>query len=75
MLTVGKGGLMKNSATIKVMNNHGPVGYVLFVGYIGAAIYFAQLSHGFWGFLLALLQAAVWPAYVLHDVLQLLNVR
>jgi hypothetical protein len=64
----------KHSGKTKVIHDHGPLGYVLFVAYIGAAIYFVQLSNGFLGFLLALLKAAVWPAYVLYHVLGLLNV-
>jgi hypothetical protein len=66
---------MKRHDKVRVVNNHGPMGYVLFMAYIGAAVYFARLSDGFWGFWLALLKAAVWPAYVLHNVLGLLNVR
>jgi hypothetical protein len=66
----------KTKVSAKVTNNnYGPLGYVMFVAYIGAAVYFVRLSDGFWGFLLALLKAAVWPAYVMHNVLGLLNVR
>jgi len=67
--------MMRSDAKVKVVNQHGPTGYILFLAYIGAAVYFVQLSNGFWGFILALLKAAVWPAYVLHNVLQVLNVH
>jgi hypothetical protein len=62
---------MKN----KVVYDHGPMGWILFMAYIGAVIYFYSVEPGFWGFILALLKAAVWPAYVLFEVLGLLGVR
>lgn len=58
---------------IKVVTDNGPMGYVLFVAYIGAAIYFVQQHEGLAGFVLGLLQAAVWPAYVLYHILRLLG--
>ena len=66
--------MAKNEKVVKVVNDHGPLGWVLFTAYIGAAIYFFQQNQTFWGFILALLKAAVWPAYVLSDVLKLLGV-
>ena len=51
-----------------------PWGYILFMAYIGAVIFFVERNVGFWGDVLAFLQAAVWPAYVLYNVLGLLNV-
>lgn len=51
-----------------------PVGYVLFVAWIGAAVYFIQQDHSFWGVVLGLLKAAVWPAYVLYGALEALGV-
>lgn len=58
----------------KVMVDNGQWGYILFVAYIGAVVYFLDRNEGFWGGILAFLQAAVWPAYVLHAVLTLLGV-
>lgn len=65
--------MASNDKRIKVVTDNGPMGYVLFVAYIGAAIYFVQQNEGFWGFVLGLLQAAVWPAYVLYYSLSLLG--
>ncbi len=50
------------------------VGFVLFIAYFGALIFFIERNVGFWGDVLAFLQAAVWPAYVLYNVLGLLNI-
>lgn len=60
--------------SIKVVNKAGPFGFVFFLAYIGAAIYFIQQSNGaFWGVILGLLQAFVWPVYVTYHVLQVLG--
>lgn len=50
------------------------VGFVLFIAYIGALVFFVERNVGFWGDVLAFLQAAVWPAYVMYNVLGILNV-
>jgi len=61
--------------TVKVINRAGPAGFVFFLAYIGAAIYFIQQSSGgFWEVILGLLQAVVWPVYVTYHVLKLLGV-
>lgn len=59
---------------MKAMNTKGQMGFVLFLAYIGAAVYFVQHSNGFWGFILALLKAVVWPAYIIHAVLGVLHI-
>lgn len=59
---------------VKVITKNSPMGWIFFTAYIGAVVYFVQHSHGFWGFIFSFLQAAVWPAYVLHAVLKLLNI-
>jgi len=63
-----------NKSSIKIIDK-GPIGLIFFMGYIGAAIYFIQISSGtFWGVILGLLQAAIWPVYVMYHVLHLLGV-
>ncbi len=59
---------------VKVVNES-PLGWVFFTAYIGAVVYFVNQEPGFWGFILALLKAAVWPAYVLYEVLGLLGIK
>ena len=54
---------------------NGPWGFFFLVAYVGAAIYFIVHSDGqFWSVILGLLQAIVWPAYVIYRCLQLLHV-
>lgn len=49
----------------------GPWGFIFLLAYIGAAIYFISRSDGsFWGVILGLLQAIVWPVYVIYYVLR-----
>ncbi len=50
-------------------------GWNLLMAYIGAAVYFVHISDGFWGFVLALLKAAVWPAYILYAALEALKIQ
>lgn len=64
--------LMANK-TVRVINDHGPSGFVMFVAWVGALVYFVQQSVGFWGFILAFLKACVWPAFVAYHVLKLLH--
>lgn len=65
---------MTKDKTVKAMNAGAPFGGAYFLTFIGAAVYFVQNSEGFWGFILALLKAAVWPAFAVHRALELLNI-
>ncbi|MFO7689501.1 MAG: hypothetical protein R6W83_02960 [Cryobacterium sp.] len=61
---------MTTDSRARVIVREGPWGFVFLLAYIGAAIYFVSESDGtFWGTVLGLLQAIVWPAYVVYDVL------
>jgi hypothetical protein len=63
-----------NGRFVKIVTDSGAWGWVFFTAYIGAVIYFFQLDMTFWGFILALIKAAFWPAFVLFEVLQGLGV-
>ena len=45
-------------------------GMVYFVGFIGALIYFMQNADNFGEVLLGILQAFVWPAYIVYKLLE-----
>ncbi len=64
-----------NDRIIKVVTENGAWGWALFVAYVGAVVYFFQLEPNFWGFILALIKAAFWPAFVVFEVLGSLGVR
>jgi hypothetical protein len=67
---------MAKDKKIKVVKQGGDgmFGVVYFMTVIGAAVYFVQQSEDFWGFIGALLQGLVWPAFLIHDVLEGLGV-
>jgi len=65
---------MAGNGGTRVIDRAGPSGFVLLLAYVGAAIYFISVSNGsFWGVVLGLLQAIVWPVYVIYHVLALLG--
>lgn len=57
-------------STVRVVNGEGPLGFILLLAYIGAAVYFVERASGFWGVVLALLEAIVWPAFLVYGALQ-----
>ena len=60
---------------VKAVEKAGPWGFIFLLAYVGAAIYFITVSDGsFWGVILGLLQAIVWPVYVVYYVLLNLGV-
>lgn len=66
---------MTSDSRGRVIVRDGPWGFVFLLAYIGAAVYFVSVADGsFWGVIVGLLQAIVWPAYVVYQVLLLLGV-
>lgn len=59
--------------SVKIINQHGPTGFVMFVAFIGAFTYFLQNVHTFWDVAFAFLEAIVWPGIVVYHVLQTLS--
>ena len=45
-------------------------GVVWFLGMIGALVFYIQQAHGFWGVVVGILKAIVWPAFVVYDLLK-----
>lgn len=59
--------------TVKIINQHGPTGFVMFVAFIGAFIYFLQGTHNFGDVIVAFFKAIVWPGFVVYHGLLLLG--
>jgi hypothetical protein len=58
----------------RVVERNGAVGLFMLMAYIGAAIYFVSRTDGqFWHVVLGLLQAIVWPVYLIYHVLETLG--
>ncbi|MGE5507495.1 MAG: hypothetical protein ACM3RP_03250 [Chitinophagales bacterium] len=55
------------------MKENGVSGGIYGLGFLGAAVYFVQHSHTFWGAVLGVLKAIFWPAVVMYRVLELLK--
>ena len=51
-----------------------PLGFVGFVTYVGAAVYFVDKADGFWEVIFGFIQAIVWPAFVVYHAMQGLGV-
>lgn len=64
----------KTENSLVKINNHAPVGATLFAAYIGAVVYFFNQSPDFWGFILAIIKAVVWPAFVVYHSMVALGV-
>ncbi len=63
----------ENRRSVRVVEKAGPWGFFFLLAYIGAAIYFISHSDGsFWAVVLGLLQAIVWPVYLVYHVLDVL---
>ena len=60
---------MKKSETC-CTSKSGCGGCAYFLGFIGAAIYYISTATGFWNGVLGLLQAAVWPLFLVFELLQ-----
>lgn len=56
--------------SVKVVNDGGPMGYVMFMAWVGAVVYFVGSVDGFWNIIVAFIKACVWPAYVTFEVLK-----
>lgn len=59
---------------IKVVNKDSPAGMIFMATYVGAAVHFVGNVDGFWNIVLALLKAAVWPAFLINKVFDLLRI-
>lgn len=65
---------MNQERRVTVVERAGPWGLAFLMAYVGAAIYFISRSDGgFWDVILGLLQAIVWPVYVVYHVLVVLG--
>lgn len=65
---------MATDSRSRVIVRDGPWGFAFLLAYIGAAVYFTSSSDGsFWAVVLGLLQAVVWPAYLVYNLLLVLG--
>jgi len=63
-----------DNTSVKIINQHGPMGSVMIVAFVGAFIYFLQNTHNFGDVLFAFVKALVWPGFAVYHLLQVLGV-
>lgn len=63
----------KDDSKVKVVTDHGPAGFMAFVAWVGAFVYFLKDVSDFGDVIWAFLQACVWPAILLYNVLTALH--
>lgn len=66
--------MAKDKSIITVNKNEGMTGFVFFLAWIGAVVYFVGQVDGFWNIVLAFLKACVWPAFLTYQGFQLMNI-
>jgi hypothetical protein len=49
-------------------------GGIYFLAFIGAAVYFIQQAASFWGGVLGILKAMVWPAFLIYKLLEFFKI-
>ncbi len=57
----------------KGMRGNGASGAVYGLGFVGALIHFVQHAVSFWGVVLGILKAIVWPALLIYNLLEFLR--
>lgn len=65
---------MAKSGKKVVVHQKAPAGGFYVLTYIGAAVHFVGAADGFWNIILALLKSAVWPAFLINKVFDLLRI-
>ena len=68
-LKIGKDEILVEKMVKVVRSDQGQLALLLFTAYVGAVIYFFQQDLTVWGFIVALLKAIFWPAYVVFEAL------
>jgi hypothetical protein len=48
-------------------------GFLYFLGFIGAAVYYISAATGFWAGVLGFLKAVVWPVFLVYAALKQLG--
>ena len=61
---------MPDSTTVRTGTCATTSNAVYGLGLIGALIYFLEHADSFWEYVLAVLKAVVWPAFVVYQALQ-----
>ncbi len=64
---------MKKQKVTNISCGSGCSGAVYGLGFIGSLIYYLSTSTSFWNGVLGILKAAVWPAFLVYELLRFLG--
>jgi hypothetical protein len=65
----------KCECSCKKWHHHKNAGSGIYgLGFIGAAVFYISTAVGFWGVVLGILKALVWPAFLVYHLLRFLLV-
>jgi len=67
-LSSSSSGSRNMNMRMKCYKGCGNMGSGYFLGFLGALIYYVQVSTGFWGTILGILKAIVWPAFLVYKL-------
>lgn len=65
--------LKKNVANVNVELSKPSGGFIYFLGFTGAAIFYISTASDFWAGALGILKATLWPAFLVYAALKGLN--
>lgn len=51
----------------------GAGGWICFFGWVGALVYYIQTANGFWDVVLGILKSIIWPAFLVHGLMQFIG--
>lgn len=60
-------------AEYKSYCGNGGAGAIYGLGFIGAAVYYVSYAVGFWGSVVGILKAMVWPAFLVYGLLKFIG--
>ena len=63
-----------NSCGKKKVSSNAGAGIIYCLGLIGALIYYIQTSVGFWGVIVGILKAIVWPGFLVYEFLKFFSI-
>jgi hypothetical protein len=72
-MTDGKDSSTHERREWKGMRDNGASSVIYGMGFIGALVYFVQHSLSFWGVVLGILKAIIWPAMLIYRLLEFLQ--
>ncbi|MEK6917717.1 MAG: hypothetical protein AABW51_02105 [Nanoarchaeota archaeon] len=65
--------MKNNDKKIKCHSYHQGAGAIYGLGFIGAVVYYVSQATSFWGGVLGILKAILWPGFLVYELLKFLG--